>query len=361
MVIFPEQGMRATTSMTLTLAVDAMGGDDAPGIVISGLAIAAEKHPNLHFLVFGREDLLNPLFDQHPLLSGRYTLTNCDVVITGDDKPANALRGGMRDSSMRRAIEAVKQGEAQAIISAGNTGALMALAKVLLRMVPGVDRPAIASPLPTAKGQSVVLDLGANVQCDERNLLQFGIMGALYARFLFGKDRPTIGLLNIGSEEQKGHEVLQVAADLMRDSKSLPGEFHGFIEADDIAAGTTDVVVTDGFTGNVALKTTEGVGRLISGMVREAFQSGIFSRIGYLFAMPAMARLRQRLDPRTYNGGMFVGLGGICVKSHGGTDDIGFANAVSVSVELMAGDFQSKIAQAIADAGDSFGLDTDAD
>ena len=345
--------------MTLTLAVDAMGGDDAPGIVISGLAIAAEKHPNLHFLIFGQQELIVPLFDQHPVLSDRYTFTHCEVAISGDEKPANALRGGKRDSSMRRAIEAVKEGEAQAVISAGNTGALMALAKVLLRMVPGVDRPAIASPLPTAKGQSVVLDLGANVQCDERNLLQFAIMGALYARFLFGVSRPSIGLLNIGSEEQKGHDVLQVAADLMRDSPTLPGRFYGFIEADDIAAGTTDVVVTDGFTGNVALKTTEGVGRLISGMVREAFQSGIFSRIGYLFAMPAMGRLKKRLDPRTYNGGMFLGLGGICVKSHGGTDDIGFANAVSVSVELMAGDFQSKITQAIDDNGDLFGLDTD--
>lgn len=346
--------------MTLTLAVDAMGGDEAPGIVIGGLALAAEKHPDLHFLIYGHQDQVEPLLGQYPSLSGRFTFTHCEIIITGDEKPANALRGGKRDSSMRRAIEAVKSGEAQSVISAGNTGALMALAKVLLRMVPGVDRPAIASPLPTAKGQSVVLDLGANVQCDERNLLQFAIMGALYAKFLFGTTKPSIGLLNIGSEEQKGHEVLQLAADLMRDNDSLPGVFHGFIEADDISAGTTDVVVTDGFTGNVALKTTEGVGRLISGMVREAFQSGIFSRIGYLFAMPAMNRLRERLDPRGYNGGMFLGLGGICVKSHGGTDDVGFANAVSVSVELMAGDFQTKIAQAIDDNGHLFGLETEA-
>ncbi len=345
--------------MSLTLAVDAMGGDDAPGIVIGGLALAAEKHPQLHFLIYGDEARVGPLLSQYAALEDRYTFTHCSVAITGEDKPANALRGGKRDSSMRRAIEAVKEGEAQAVISAGNTGALMALAKVLLRMVPGVDRPAIASPLPTSKGMSVVLDLGANVQCDERNLLQFAIMGALYARFLFGKTTPSIGLLNIGSEEQKGHEVLQLAADLIREKDQLPGEFRGFIEADDISAGTTDVVVTDGFTGNVALKTTEGVGRLISGMVREAFQSGVFSRLGYLLALPAMNRLRQRLDPRVYNGGMFLGLGGICVKSHGGTDAIGFANAVGVSVELMAGDFQTKIAEAIADNDDLFEFDSD--
>lgn len=320
-----------------TIALDAMGGDRAPRMVVNGAKLARERFPQLHFLMFGREGEIKPLLDRAPKLQAVTTLIHTDDVIAGDAKPATALRAG-RNSSMRLAINAVKAGEAQGVVSAGNTGALMAMAKVVLKTLPGVDRPAIASLFPTHKGETVMLDLGANVSCDARNLVEFAVMGGAFARTALALPRPTFGLLNVGSEETKGHEALHQAAVLLRETK-LNALFHGFVEGDDIAKGTVDVVVTDGFTGNIALKTAEGTAKLIGEFIRRTFRSSALAGIGYLFARPAFHKLRQRLDPRRYNGAMLLGLNGIVVKSHGGTDSLGFANAIGVAVDLIAHDF----------------------
>jgi glycerol-3-phosphate acyltransferase PlsX len=243
---------------------------------------------------------------------------------------------------MRLAIDAVASGEADCVVSAGNTGALMAMAKVVLKTLPGIHRPAIGSFIPTMRGESVMLDLGANIECDAENLVQFAIMGAIFARTVLGIPEPTIGLLNVGAEELKGHEALRTAAERLR-SIPLPGRFHGFIEGNDVPAGTVDVVVTDGFTGNVALKIAEGMGKLYGGFLQRTFRSSIMARLGYLLARGAFRQLRARVDPRRYNGGMFLGLNGVCIKSHGGIDAFGFANAIGVAIDLAAEGFNESI------------------
>jgi glycerol-3-phosphate acyltransferase PlsX len=235
---------------------------------------------------------------------------------------------------MRLSIDAVRDGAAAGVVSAGNTGALMAMAKFVLKTMPGIDRPAIASFFPTLRGESVMLDLGANVQCDADNLVQFAVMGNVFARTVLGVLHPTIGLLNVGSEELKGNEAVREAWSILRNT-SLPGQFHGFIEGDDIAKGTVDVIVTDGFTGNIALKAIEGTAKLYSEFLRQTFMSTAFSRLGYLLARPAIRSLKARTDPRRYNGAIFLGLNGIAVKSHGGTDALGFANAIGVAVDMV--------------------------
>ena len=245
------------------------------------------------------------------------------------------------------AIEAVKEGEAAGVVSAGNTGALMAMAMLQLRTLPGIDRPAIASFFPTLKGESVMLDLGANVECDANNLVQFAVMGEVFSRCVLGLTQPTIGLLNVGTEEVKGHEELKFAAQILRQS-NLPIRFHGFVEGNDIAGGTVDVIVTDGFSGNVALKTAEGTAKLISQFLREAFKSSLAARLGYVLARRGLMKLQRRVDPRRYNGAMFVGLNGICVKSHGGTDALGFANAIGVAHDMAAGNFNERIREEFA-------------
>ncbi|MGH6959775.1 MAG: phosphate acyltransferase PlsX, partial [Dongiaceae bacterium] len=251
----------------------------------------------------------------------------------GEDKPSVALRSG-RGSSMRLACDAVRDGEAAGVVSAGNTGALMAIAKFVLKTLPGIDRPAIASYFPTIRGESVMLDLGANVECDANNLVQFAVMGNVFARTVLGVLEPTIGLLNVGSEELKGHEAVREANALLRNTP-LPGRFHGFVEGDDIAKGTVDVFVTDGFTGNITIKTIEGTAKLYSEFLRHTLKTSMLSRLGYLLARPALNGLRVRLDPRRYNGAIFLGLNGIAVKSHGGTDALGFANAIGVAVDMV--------------------------
>jgi glycerol-3-phosphate acyltransferase PlsX len=328
------------------ISLDAMGGDKAPAMVVEGAALALERAPDLKFLMFGDEAALRPLLAAHPRLAASSELRHTADRISGDAKPSAALRGG-RNSSMRLAIDAVRAGEADGVVSAGNTGALMALAKFVLRTLESIDRPAIASFFPTLRGESVMLDLGANVECSAENLVQFAVMGESFARTVLGVQHPTIGILNVGSEELKGHDEVRAAAATLR-AGQLAGQFHGFVEGNDITEGTTDVVVTDGFTGNIALKTAEGTARLYSEFLRGAFRSSLTAKLGYVFARHALAKVRERTDPRRYNGAMFLGLNGIVVKSHGGTDAIGFANAIGVAADMVANRINDRIGREIA-------------
>jgi glycerol-3-phosphate acyltransferase PlsX len=311
-------------------------------MVLRGAQLARERAPDVRFLIFGRESEVKPLLDRYGDLAQACDFVHTDDVVRSEEKPSIALRSG-RSSSMRLAINAVKEGQAQAVVSAGNTGALMAMAKFVLKTLPGIDRPAIASFFPTQKGESVMLDLGANVHCDSNNLVDFALMGSVFSRLILGRIKPTIGILNVGSEDQKGHEALWEAAAMLRGSDGLPGRFHGFVEGDDIGKGTVDVIVTDGFTGNVALKTAEGTAKLVSEYLRQSFRSSFFASLGYLLARAAMRKLRHRLDPRRYNGAIFLGLNGITVKSHGGTDALGFANAIGLAVDLARNNFIKRI------------------
>ncbi len=316
----------------MTIALDAMGGDAAPGMVIRGASIARERYPEVDFLIFGRESEIGPHLDKLADLKAVSTVVHTDDMVSSEDKPSVALRAG-RGSSMRLAINSVREGKADGVVSAGNTGALMAMAKFVLKTLPGVDRPAIAAFFPTLRGETLMLDLGANVVCDGRNLVDFAVMGNAFARCVVGVLQPTYGLLNVGSEEMKGHEALQEASAVLREA-NLPGHFVGFVEGDDIAKGSVDVVITDGFTGNIALKTAEGTASLISEYMRRTFKSSLLAGLGYLLARSAMRKLRKRLDPRRYNGAIFLGLNGITVKSHGGTDALGFANAIGVAIDM---------------------------
>jgi len=317
----------------ITIALDAMGGDRAPDIVINGAALAGKRYPEATFLIFGDQSKIGPLLDEHPKLQAVSNVVHTEEFVSGDDKPSIAIRQG-RKSSMQLAINAVKDGEAQCVVSAGNTGALMAMSKLTLRMLPGIDRPAICALCPTQKGQSAMLDLGANIECNANNLLQFGVLGAAYVKSLLGIKIPTVGLLNVGEEEIKGGDVVKQAAVLFRDS-DFPFDFRGFVEGDDVGAGTVDVFVIDGFTGNLMLKAIEGTVQLYTEYLREAFKSSGGSKLVGLLARNAFKRLKARIDPRIYNGATFLGLNGIVVKSHGSTDDFGFSNAIGVSVDMV--------------------------
>jgi len=330
-------------SMTnkIVIALDAMGGDNAPDAVVAGAALARERYPKASYLFFGDEARLKPLLDKHADLRAVSEVHHAPEVIPNEMKPSLALRQG-RNSSMRLAINAVASGEAASVISAGNTGALMAIAKFVLKTMPGIDRPAIATIFPTQIGECVMLDLGANLECDAENLVQFALMGAIFCSTVLGISEPSIGLLNIGVEEMKGHDEVRTAAQILRD-RPVPGCFHGFIEGNDITEGTVDVVVTDGFSGNIALKTAEGTANLITHFLTLAFKSSLFAKIGYVLARGAINRLRMRADPRRHNGAMFLGLQGVCVKSHGGTDHEGFANAIGVAYDLIAHRFNDRI------------------
>jgi phosphate acyltransferase len=316
------------------ISLDAMGGDHAPEMVVAGAEIALKRLPHLKFLMFGDEARLKPLLAKYPGLETVSQIRHASQEVTMDDKPSVALRQ-RRDSSMRLALNAVKEGDAQGVVSAGNTGALMAMAKFVLKTVRGIDRPAIATYMPTQRGETVMLDLGANIECDENNLVQFALMGEVFARILFGIERPSVGLLNVGIEELKGNESVKKAAAILREI-DLPIRFEGFVEGDDLAKGTVDVIVTDGFTGNVALKTAEGTARLLVHFLRETFKSSFWAKVGYLLARRSLQRFRERMDPRRYNGAMLLGLNGIAVKSHGGTDALGFSNAIGVCHDLIA-------------------------
>ena len=330
----------ADTGSAFSLAIDAMGGDAAPEVVLDGLELAAERHPQARFLLVGDEARVGGALARRKRAARACSLRHAPEVISGDLKPTAALR--MRGSSMRMAIDAVAAGEAAGVVSAGNTGALMALAKIVIKTMPEIDRPALAAIGPSARGDVVLLDLGANVQCDARNLVEFAIMGDAFARVALGLTTPSIGLLNVGSEELKGDDRVRAAAEILRDSH-VGAQFRGFIEGHDITAGTVDVVVTDGFTGNVALKTGEGALKLMRDLLRQVFTSSVPARLGYLLARPALDRLREWMDPRRYNGAILLGLNGVVVKSHGGTDALGFAHAVDVAMDMVTHGYNDRI------------------
>jgi phosphate acyltransferase len=338
-------------SARLTIALDAMGGDKAPEMVIAGVAIARERFPDVRYLVFGDARRVEPLISKRPGLKDAIELCHTDEAVAADAKPSVALRTG-RQTSMRLAIDSVVDGRAACVVSAGNTGALMAMAKIVLKTLPGIDRPAIASFFPTLRGESVMLDLGANTECSPDNLVQFAVMGSVFARQVLGLVEPTVGLLNIGSEEIKGNDTVRAAAARLK-ALTFPGQYYGFVEGNDITAGTVDVIVTDGFTGNIALKTAEGTAKLYTEFMRRAFQSSPLAKIGYLLARSAFRKLGKRVDPRRYNGAMFLGLRGICVKSHGGTDALGFANAVGAGVNLAINGFNERIKEEMQRLGNS--------
>ena len=328
------------------LAIDVMGGDAGLPAVLAAADTAAERYPRLAFRLHGPEPRIREVLADLPRLASRAQVVHTDDVVLGTDKPSQALRRS-RTSSMGMAIQAVKDGQAHAAVSAGNTGALMALALFSLRTMPGIDRPALAALLPTLKNDSVVLDLGANTECDSENLVQFAIMGAAFARTVLGLARPRVGLLNIGEEELKGTEEIRDAAALLRGS-DLPMEFQGFVEGDKIGKGDVDVIVTDGFSGNIALKTAEGTARLVTGLLAEAFRSSLLSRIGFLLSRKALRALKAHLDPNAHNGAVFLGLNGLVVKSHGSATVAGIANAIGVAHDLVVDNVGDRIAHDLA-------------
>ena len=323
------------------LSIDAMGGDGGPSAVLAGAAIARRRHPKVRFLFHGDEKVLVPLLARYRALAKSSEIRHAPGIVQMSEKPSQALRRG-RDSSMWHAVESVAKGEAHVAMSAGNTGALMAMSMFRLGMIEGISRPAIAVIWPTVRGQTIVLDVGANAGCDAQQLVDFAVMGEAFARVLFGIGRPTVGLLNIGEEEMKGIEPVKHAARILRASK-LPIEFCGFVEGDGISAGAVDVVVTDGFTGNVALKTAEGTGKMILHYLKTAMMRSLLGRIGAIFARGALRTLRRKLDPRALNGGVFLGLNGVVVKSHGGADALGIASALDLAVDMGGSDMIQRI------------------
>jgi glycerol-3-phosphate acyltransferase PlsX len=313
-------------------------------MVVAALARSVLRHPSAKFILHGDEAELAPLVSKRAKLSEHVEIRHAADQVRMQDKPSLVLRRG-RNTSMWHAIEAVKNNEAQVAISAGNTGALMAMSMFQLGVLQGISRPAIAALWPTRRGQSVVLDVGANVASDADQLVDFAVMGEAFARAILGLERPSVGILNVGSEDVKGNEAVKSAAAILRNA-TLPIEFHGFVEGDDISEGTVDVVVTDGFTGNIAVKTAEGTAKLVVGFLRAALSRSLLGRIGGLFASGALKALRRKLDPRASNGGIFLGLNGIVVKSHGGTDAMGFASALDMAIDMAQSDV---IARIIAD------------
>lgn len=327
------------------LAIDAMGGDDGPAIPVAGVAKALERNAALAFTLFGDEARVHAEVDRYPGLSARVSIAHAPDSISGDDKPSQAIRRA-RTTSMGLAIAAVKDKRCDAAVSAGNTGALMAMAKLSLRTIPGIDRPALATLLPTlGKHDLVMLDLGANTECDADNLVQFAIMGAAYSRIQNGIAKPTVRLLNIGTEDLKGTDELKDAAAALRAASHLPLRFDGFIESDRLGRGEADVIVTDGFSGNIALKTMEGTARFVTDLLRRAFTSSFRSKAGFLLSKPALHLLRVQLDPNNHNGAVFLGLNGIVVKSHGSANAAGMAKAIGVAANLAAEGLGSRIVE----------------
>ena len=329
------------------VALDAMGGDHGPSVVVLGAAMALERYPQLHFLFCGDEALIQPLLDGHAALAKVSRLRHTTVAVKMEDKPSQALRAGRRTSSMWMALEAVKVGEADVAVSAGNTGALMAMSKVCLRTMLNVDRPAIAAMWPTIRGVSIVLDVGASIGADAQHLVDLAIMGSAMARAVLSIERPTVGLLNVGVEEIKGLEEIKAAGRILRETPLPSLAYHGFVEGDDLGKGTVDVVVTEGFTGNIALKTAEGTATQIGRYLRDAMGQTWRSRIGYWFAQQAFRTLREKTDPRRANGGVFLGLEGVVIKSHGGADAFGYAGAIGVGYDMARHDVLAQIRESI--------------
>ncbi|MEO5324341.1 phosphate acyltransferase PlsX [Mesorhizobium sp. CC13] len=319
----------------IRISVDAMGGDHGPSVVIPALAKVAVRRSDVRFIIYGREEAVRPELAKHPRLAAVSEFHHSEVAVRMDDKPSQALRHGRWKSSMWKAIEAVKSGTSDACVSAGNTGALMAMSKFCLRTMATIDRPAIAALWPTTRGESVVLDVGATIGADAHQLIDFAILGTGMARALFGIERPSVGLLNVGVEEIKGQEEVKEAGRMLREANMASMSYQGFVEGDDIGKGATDVVVTEGFSGNIALKTAEGTARQIAGYLREAMSRTLMAKIGYIFAKGAFDRLREKMDVRRANGGVFLGLNGVVVKSHGGADADGFAAAIEMAYDMV--------------------------
>ncbi len=334
------------------IAIDAMGGDEGVRVMIEGAALARRRHDRFKFLLVGDEIRIEDALRNHPNLRRASEILHCNDVIRGEEKPSQALRRA-KTTSMGLAINAVKAGDAGAAVSGGNTGALMAMAKLALRTMPGIDRPALAALLPTLGDNDVVmLDLGANTECDSRNLVQFAIMGAAYSRIVTGRAAPRVRLLNIGTEEMKGTDTLRDAAAQLKDAAgTLALSFDGFTEADKLCRGDIDVVVSDGFSGNIALKAVEGTARFVADLLRRSFGSSLRSKFGFLISRPATEILKHHLDPNNHNGAVFLGLGGIVVKSHGSASALGVANAVHVTARLLEEDLTERITADLARVG----------
>ena len=330
------------------IAIDAMGGDEGLAVMLAGVALARQQWPGLTFDLVGDESAIKAALDSPPNLRAASEIIHAPETIDGSEKAGQAIRRA-KTTSMGLAIDAVKQGRAGAALSAGNTGALMAMAKLSLRTMPGIDRPALAALLPSLGDKDLVmLDLGANTECDARNLVEFAIMGAAYSRIALGIDRPRVSLLNIGTEDQKGTDEIRDAAAILKNSAHLPLSFEGFIEGDKIARGLTDVVVCDGFSGNISLKTMEGTARFVTDLLRRAFTSSIRSKFGFLISRPATELMRHHLDPDNHNGAVFLGLNGVVVKSHGSASPKGVANAVGVAAKLVDANITQRITNDLA-------------
>jgi glycerol-3-phosphate acyltransferase PlsX len=330
------------------IALDAMGGDHGASVVVPGAEIALKRHPDTEFIFYGDRAVLAPLLDKYPAVRSVSRLVHTEVVVRMEDKPSQALRAGRWKSSMWLAIDAVKKGEADVAVSSGNTGALMAMAKFNLRTMAGIERPAIAALWPTLKGESVVLDVGATIGAHSQHIVDMAVMGSAMARIVLHRDRPKVGLLNIGVEEVKGLEEVREAGRILRETQ-LPGlDYVGFIEGNDIGTGVVDVVVTEGFAGNIALKTAEGTARQLTTYLRAAMNRTWAARLGYLLARQAFRALRDKMDPRKSNGGVFLGLNGIVIKSHGGTDAEGFAYAVDIGHDMVRNDLIAQIRQTLS-------------
>ena len=335
------------------IAVDAMGGDEGVRVMIEGAALARRRHDRFKFLLVGDEVRIKAALENHPNLREASEILHADDVVSGEEKPTQALRRA-KTTSMGLAINAVKTGDAGAAVSAGNTGALMAMAKLALRTMPGIDRPALAALFPTlGKNDLVMLDLGANTDCDARNLVQFAIMGAAYSRIVTGLDSPRVRLLNIGTEEGKGTDVLRDAASQLKAASKLAMTFDGFTEADKLSRGDVDVIVTDGFSGNIALKAVEGAARFVADLLRRSFASSLRSKVGFLISRPATELLKHHLDPNNHNGAVFLGLNGVVVKSHGSANALGVANAVAVTARLLEEDLTTRIMADLATIGEA--------
>ena len=327
------------------IAIDAMGGDSGPAAMLAGAARALRKDRSLQFLFFGDESLIRTELAHHRGLEANATVIHSPEAIAATEKPSQAIRRA-RSTSMGMVIAAVKDGQADAAVSAGNTGALMAMSKLALRTMPGIDRPALAALLPTlGENDVVMLDLGANTECDAQNLVQFAVMGAAYSRTVLKIAKPRVKLLNIGTEELKGTDELKEAAALLREADYLPFRFDGFTEGDQLSRGNIDVVVTDGFSGNIALKTAEGTARFVTDLLRRAFTSSLRSKAGFALSKPALHILKVHLDPNNHNGAVFLGLNGLVVKSHGSANSKGVANAIGVAVQMVGNDITRKIGE----------------
>jgi phosphate acyltransferase len=351
--ISASEGQTDFLKREVIIALDAMGGDHGASVVAPAAAIALERRPDTRYLLFGDEKLLGPLIAAQPKLAARSTIVHCDVAVKMTDKPSQALRQGRRVSSMWRAIEAVKRGEADCAVSAGNTGALMAMAKVCLHMLPMIERPALAAMWPTMRGESIVLDVGASIGADAQHLVDLAVMGAAMARIVFDIETPTVGLLNVGVEEIKGIEEVKAAGRMLRETVFPNLHYHGFVEGDDLGRGTVDVFVTEGFTGNIALKTAEGTAKQIAQYLRDAMGATLAARFGYLLARGAFRALRRKLDPARVNGAVFLGLDGVVIKSHGGADAEAYAGAIEVGYDMVRQDLLSNIRDMIGHASEA--------